>query len=173
MIPFSLVDHSCPLYSRFVLLFVMRYDRDPALAGSAAAATSEAYAVVSAPPAAEVAAAQTAAFTAAGRGRLTSAITTNTSTAGSKVDGSNSVVPSSRNGASTARAVATSVNRPVKTVIRSLMIPRSDPAKPASSSFKLDVRCFLRILSPTKPALLGKTQRDLHISRAACTCTSM
>ena len=106
-------------------------------------------------PAAEVAT-QTAAA-AAGRDRLTSATsdTANTarSVAGSKVldcflaDGKRAGVPSSRGGPSSdIGAVSTSTDAPLKTVMRNIVIPRSDPANP-TSSFKLDVRC--NVASPT------------------------
>ena len=111
---------------------------DSASAGSANGAMSNTYsAMIMSTPAAEVAA-QTASA-AAGRDGLTPVDTANTArpVAGSKVlecysaDGD---VRSSRNGTSTDVAV--------KTIIRDVMIPRSDPANPASS-FKLDVRFLL------------------------------
>ena len=100
---------------------------DSASAGSAIA-TSNKSALSN--PAAEVAT-QTAAA-AAGRDRLTSAPSDTANTA---------------SGTSTdiGAAVATSIDEPLKTVIRNVNIPRSDPANPASS-FKLDVRCLLQLL---------------------------
>ena len=116
---------------------------DSASAGSANGAmsnTSTYSAMIMSTPAAEVAA-QTASA-AAGRDGLTPVDTANTArpVAGSKVlecysaDGERVDVRSSRNGTSTDVAV--------KTIIRDVMIPRSDPANPASS-FKLDVRFLL------------------------------
>lgn len=126
---------------------------DSASAGSAIA-TSNKSALSN--PAAEVAT-QTAAA-AAGRDRLTSAPsdTANTarSIAGSKVldcfstDGKQADVPNRRSSDTSTdigAAVATSIDEPLKTVIRNVNIPRSDPANPASS-FKLDVRCLLQLL---------------------------
>ena len=126
---------------------------DSASAGSAIAMSN-----TSALPNPAAAVATQTAAAAAGRDRLTSAHsdTANTarSIAGSKVldcfstDGKQTGVPSSRSASSPSTdvgAVATPIDEPLKTVIRNVVIPRSDPANPASS-FKLDVRCLLQLL---------------------------
>ena len=156
----------------FVLLFVMRSVRfDSASAGSGGDAMSSNTPVLS-NPAAEVAA-QTAAL-AAGRNRPTSipSDTANAarSIAGSKVldcfsaDGKQADFPNSCSGTSSdTGAVGTSIDEPVKTVIRNVIIPRSDPSNPASS-FKLDVRCLLQLFFVKVMAEDKKTGSILHTS---------
>ena len=125
---------------------------DSASAGSGGDAMSS-YTPVLSNPAAEVAA-QTAAL-AAGRDRPTSipSDTANAarSIAGSKVldcfsaDGKQADCSGTSSDTGATGAVGTSIDEPMKTVIRNVIIPRSDPSNPASS-FKLDVRCLLQLL---------------------------